>query len=204
MFFYVILVIYILIQVCWAYIGDIKSGTGQNQEVGMKRPCDTRWGSHYGSLLNILSIYSSICEVLEDISEVGNCQDQRAEARRLLRSLLKFDFVFCLHLMVDILEITNDLNKTLQRKDQDIVNAMEQVRTSKTRLQDMRDRGWGPLLEKVTSFCKKNNSEILNMEDPYYDGISRRRGSQVTCRTIELISYSVITCKFLMLFYFHS
>ncbi|XP_071715238.1 uncharacterized protein [Rutidosis leptorrhynchoides] len=160
--------------------GEVESGTGQNQEVGIKRPCDTRWGSHYGSLLNILTIYSSICEVLEDISEDGNCQDQRAEACRLLRSLLKFDFVFCLHLMVDVLEITNDLNTTLQRKDQYIVNAMHQVRGCKKRLQSMRDIGWESLLEKVSSFCEKTGIDILNMDDPYYDCISRRRGSHVS------------------------
>ncbi|XP_071718978.1 uncharacterized protein [Rutidosis leptorrhynchoides] len=53
--------------------GELESGTAQNQEVGIKRPCDTRWGSHYGSLLNILTIYSLICEVLKDISVNGNC-----------------------------------------------------------------------------------------------------------------------------------
>ncbi|XP_052621786.1 uncharacterized protein LOC128127356 [Lactuca sativa] len=64
---------------------EIQSGTGLNQEVGIKRPCDTRWGSHFGSLLNIKRTYSSICEVLEDIKVNGYCQDHRGEARRLLR-----------------------------------------------------------------------------------------------------------------------
>ncbi|XP_071704777.1 uncharacterized protein [Rutidosis leptorrhynchoides] len=82
--------------------------------------------------------------------------------------------------MVDVLEITNDLNTTLQRKDQDIVNAMHQVRGSKTRLQCMRDDGWELLFGKVSLFCGKNDIEITNMEDLYYDGISRRRGSHVS------------------------
>ncbi|XP_023766435.1 uncharacterized protein LOC111914961 [Lactuca sativa] len=43
--------------------GELESGTGLNQEVGIKRPSDTRWGSHFSSLLNIKNIYSSICEV---------------------------------------------------------------------------------------------------------------------------------------------
>ncbi|XP_023729570.1 uncharacterized protein LOC111877281 [Lactuca sativa] len=64
--------------------GEIQSGTGLNQEVGIKRPCDTRWGSHFGSLLNIKRVYSSICEVLEDVKVNSNCQDHRAEACRLL------------------------------------------------------------------------------------------------------------------------
>nr|XP_043611711.1 zinc finger MYM-type protein 1-like [Erigeron canadensis] len=67
--------------------GDIESGKGQNQEVGIKRPCDTRWGSHFASLLNIKIIYSSICEVLSDIKEDrSNNQDRRGEASRVFRS----------------------------------------------------------------------------------------------------------------------
>nr|KAJ0211702.1 hypothetical protein LSAT_V11C400185410 [Lactuca sativa] len=62
--------------------GDIQSGTSLNQEVGIKRPCDTRGGSHFGSLLNVNKTCSSICKVLEDIKFNINCQDHRAEARR--------------------------------------------------------------------------------------------------------------------------
>ncbi|KAJ9565643.1 hypothetical protein OSB04_001609 [Centaurea solstitialis] len=110
--------------------GELESGTGLNQEIGIKRPSDTRWGSHYGSLLNIKTLYPSICEVLEDIMEDANSQDHRSEARRMLKSILTFDFVFYLHLLVDILGITNELSTTLQRKDKDIINAMNQVSNS--------------------------------------------------------------------------
>ncbi|CAI9279120.1 unnamed protein product [Lactuca saligna] len=107
--------------------GELESGTGLNQQVGIKRPSDTRWGSHFSSLLNIKNIYSSICEVLEDLGRDNSDRDRKAEAICILRLLKSFDFVFCLHLMVDILGVTNHLNTTLQRKDQDIVNAMNQV-----------------------------------------------------------------------------
>ncbi|XP_062119540.1 uncharacterized protein LOC133834024 [Humulus lupulus] len=33
--------------------GELLSGRGQNQESGIKCPCDTRWGSHFGTLFNI-------------------------------------------------------------------------------------------------------------------------------------------------------
>ena len=81
--------------------------------------------------------------------------------------------------MVDILGITNDLNITLQKKDQNIVNAMHQVRSSKARLIQMRNEGWELLSNDVTLFCEKCEIDILNMEDPYYNGTSRRKGSQV-------------------------
>ncbi|XP_071704908.1 uncharacterized protein [Rutidosis leptorrhynchoides] len=67
---------------------------------------------------------------------------------------------------------------------------MHQVRGSKTRLQGMRDNGWELLLGKLNSFCLKNGIEITNMDDPYYDGISRRRGSHVS----SLHHYKVDIC----------
>ncbi|KAJ9536224.1 LOW QUALITY PROTEIN: hypothetical protein OSB04_un000610 [Centaurea solstitialis] len=115
-----------------------KFGTGLNQKTGIKRPSDARWGSHYGSLLNIKTLYHSICELLEDIMEYANCQGHRSQVRCMLKAILIFDCVFCLHLIVDILGITNKLNTTLQRKDQDIINAMHQVRSQK---KDCKKRG---------------------------------------------------------------
>jgi hypothetical protein len=52
---------------------------------------------------------------------------------------LPFKFAFALHLMKNILGITNELSITLQKKIQDIVNAMTLVKVSKQRLQTMRD-----------------------------------------------------------------
>ncbi|XP_023766995.2 uncharacterized protein LOC111915579 [Lactuca sativa] len=108
-------------------LSELESGTSLNQEVGSKRLSDTRWGSHFSSLLNIKNIYSSICEVVEHLGRDNSHHDRKAEAIRILRLLKSFDFVFCLHLMVDILGITNHLNTTLKRKDQDIVNAMNHI-----------------------------------------------------------------------------
>ena len=52
---------------------------------------------------------------------------------------LPFKFAFALHLMKNILGITNELLLALQKKIQDIVNAMTLVKMSKQRLQTMRD-----------------------------------------------------------------
>ena len=131
-------------------------------------------------LLNIKIIYSSVCEVLEDFGEDNSDRDRKAEAIRILKAIKSFDFVFCLHFMVDILAVTNHLNTSLQREDQDIVNAMIQVSTSKKALQDIRDVGWEPLLGNITLFCDKHDVQTVDMEDVYYNGISRRRGSQVS------------------------
>ncbi|KAL5720233.1 hypothetical protein ACHQM5_012915 [Ranunculus cassubicifolius] len=73
-------------------VGEIPSGKGLNQEIGVKRAGDTRWSSHYGSLLNLIRLYPSILEVLSGIVEDGLNPDQRDEASRLVHLKLYFDF----------------------------------------------------------------------------------------------------------------
>ena len=65
---------------------------------------------------------------------------------------LPFKFAFALHLMKIILGITNELSIALQKKIQDIVNAITLVKVSKQRLQTMRDDEWKALLTEVSLF----------------------------------------------------
>ena len=76
-------------------------------------------------------MFSSVVDVLDMVSEDGINVEQRGEANVLLDLLQSFEFVFNLHLMKSILGITNELSQALQRKDQDIVNAMTFVQVSK-------------------------------------------------------------------------
>ena len=69
--------------------------------------------------------------------------------------------------MKGVLGINNELSQALQRKDQDIVNAMKLVDISKQRLQVLRDDGWNSLLDEVSTFCAKNNIDVPNMDDLY-------------------------------------
>ena len=48
------------------------------------------------------------------------------------------EFVFLLFLMKKVLGITNELSQALQRKDQDLLNAMQFVQISKRRLYEMK------------------------------------------------------------------
>ena len=41
-------------------LGEIESGSGLNQEMRLARPSDTRWGSHYKTILHIIDMYSTI------------------------------------------------------------------------------------------------------------------------------------------------
>ena len=75
------------------------------------------------------------------IVDDGTFSEKRYEANNLRVSISSFDFVISLHLMRNILGATHELPKALQRKDQDIVNAMNLVKICKQQLQLMRDDG---------------------------------------------------------------
>ena len=118
-------------------------------------------------LISVLTIFSFIVEVLEMNVDDGTCSEQRCEANNLLVSISSFDFVISLHLMRNILRATHELSKALQRKDQDIVNAMSLVKECKTRLQLIWDNEWNSLLQEVSLFSQEHNIDILNMDDIY-------------------------------------
>jgi len=117
----------------------------------------------------MIILFSATLDVLEEIKKEGSKQLQRAQAHGLQRTMQRFEFVFLLHLMRKSLLITHDLSQTLQKKDQDIVNAMRLVKNAKIRLQKMRDGGWEELLKEVCEFCEEHNIQVLNMNDLYVD-----------------------------------
>ena len=58
-------------------------------------------------------MFSPVIDVLEIVEDNGLTSEQRAEACALLNSIQSFDFVFSLHLIKNILGITNDLSHAL-------------------------------------------------------------------------------------------
>jgi hypothetical protein len=81
------------------------------------------------------------------------------------------------HLMQEIFGYIEDLRRALQKKDQDIVNAMELVDLTKFHLQCLREEdGWKDFLQMVTFFCVKYNIKVVDMEDCYYPVGRPKRG----------------------------
>ncbi|XP_066384627.1 uncharacterized protein [Miscanthus floridulus] len=78
-----------------------------------------------------------------------------------------FEFVFFVHLMYVILGYTNELSECLQRRDQDILNAISLVNVAKSRMQELMSNGWDNFLQKVTSFCIKHGVEVPAMDGAY-------------------------------------
>ncbi|XP_062080895.1 uncharacterized protein LOC133785692 [Humulus lupulus] len=126
-------------------------------------------------------MFSSILDVLEEITNDSLNSDKKYEASIMLQVVQSYDFVFSLHLVKNILGITNELSQVLQKGDQDIVNAMDLVKVCKEQLQIMRDNGWDSLVEEVSKFCVEFNIDVLNMDGMYCaQGKSRRRAPKLT------------------------
>ncbi|XP_031258809.1 zinc finger MYM-type protein 1-like [Pistacia vera] len=167
--------------------GELSSGKVLNQETNLQRASDMRWGSHYGTLMSIILMFSSIIDVLEIVAKDGSNSEQRFHAKNIFKLMQSFDFVFSLFLMKDILGFTNELSQALQRKDQDIVNAMNLVEACKQALQLMRDNGWETLLSKVYSFCANHDIDVPNMDDKFFiQGRSQRKAQGITNNLIRL------------------
>ncbi|CAL2246580.1 unnamed protein product [Prunus armeniaca] len=142
------------------------TGRGLHQETSLKRAGDTRWSSHYGTIISIISMFSSVIHVLQMIID-DNPNDSAGEANKIQREMLTFQFVFHLFLVKAILGLTNDVSQALQKKDQEI----------------------------VSSFCDKHHIDVPNMDDAFVlPGRSRRNAPIETNRhhyRVELFIYVI-------------
>ncbi|XP_075101646.1 uncharacterized protein LOC107813939 [Nicotiana tabacum] len=105
-------------------MGELETGRGLNQELCLARAADTHWGSHYKSFKNFISMFGSIIDVLDTIVVDARTLEERAKAKGYLSTCQTFEVAFMLHLMRDVLGITNKLNTSSQKKEQDSANAI--------------------------------------------------------------------------------
>ncbi|XP_050278132.1 uncharacterized protein LOC126719641 [Quercus robur] len=149
---------------------EIETGRGANQIGTLQRARDTRWGSHFQSICSLIKMFDAICKVINTISEEGANYKQRGDAEGAYQVLTSFEFILILHLMKEIMGITNVLCQALQQHSQDLLNAMHLVSTTKSLIQNLRDDGWEPLLASVISFCEQHEIDIPDMNARYTKG----------------------------------
>ncbi|TVU45078.1 hypothetical protein EJB05_04549, partial [Eragrostis curvula] len=138
--------------------GQLQTGTG-----------DTRWSSHYKTLKSLVDMFPTVIKVLEIVRKEERDWKHRDKASNLLDYFQTFDFALYLQLMLTTLSITNILSQALQRKHQDIVNAIKCVKSTRCHLDEQRRNGWEKILELAYDFCDKHDIIKLNMEDAYID-----------------------------------
>ncbi|XP_066311085.1 uncharacterized protein [Miscanthus floridulus] len=117
-------------------------------------------------------MWEAIIDVLEIVKKDSIKPTCNGGALGLIGKIESFDFVFILHLMIELLSMTDILSH---------VEAMHLITDVKDGLHDMRNNGWEPLLRKVKTFCEKNEIEVSDMDKEInVRGTSRRRKQKVT------------------------
>ncbi|KAK8334131.1 hypothetical protein V6Z12_A10G247900 [Gossypium hirsutum] len=161
-------------------INELATGTGMNQIGTLQRPGETRWSSHLNSVTSLLKMYNATSTILENLKNTTSNYSQRGDAHNAYNRLRSFEFIFILHVMKKILGKTDNLCQALQRRSQDILNAMSLVLTTKDLIQKLRDDGWNELLKNVISFCETSELDFPDMNAQYIVGRSRNKKEDVT------------------------
>ncbi|KAK9672418.1 hypothetical protein RND81_12G099300 [Saponaria officinalis] len=151
-------------------VGTLETGKGKNQVCTLKRAGATRWGSHFRSISSLIKLFGATRATIDDLY-INGVDKVQGEAKAVGKALKKFDFVFCLHMMHDIMRITDFLCQALQKKDLDILNALHFLSITKEKLQSMRENGWDDLILKVGAFCCENDISMPDMSAPYKKGL---------------------------------
>jgi hypothetical protein len=162
--------------------GEISTGRGLNQQTSLARPGDTRWGSHHKTLLRLDGMWEHVIKVLSTVD--GNGRNPNSAAG-CIKKMERFKFALVLKLMLKLLGITNELSHLLQKKDTNIIHAMELVNDVKFRLATIRDSGWDSLFEEVQQFCTSKGIPVPNMDEE----IPVRGRSRLEGRTITNLHY---------------
>ncbi|VFQ90368.1 unnamed protein product [Cuscuta campestris] len=90
-------------------------------------------------------------------------------------------------------QITQDLSQALQRREQDLLNALKLVQVVKWRFQSMRtDDMWNKISNEVMEFCYKNNIFVPNMNDRYVKQNKRARNAPV----VTILHHYKFDCLF--------
>ncbi|XP_039135864.1 uncharacterized protein LOC120273305 [Dioscorea cayenensis subsp. rotundata] len=170
-------------------MNELELGRGLNQTCTLQRAGDTRWSSHLKSISNLIKIFNATSHVLDNISTEGRTSSQRGDADYVYTLMKSFDFVFVLHLMKKLMEITEILCQALQRESQDILNALHLVSTTKELIQNLRETGWEAFLLDLKYFCVKHDIDIPDM-DATFVARKGRLNSRFNEYTLELLSLS--------------
>jgi hypothetical protein len=79
--------------------GELETGTRLNQEMGLPRPGDTRWGSHYTTVCKIISMCPSIHYVPATLGDDTSHRADWTKIHFLEGAFESFKFVFSAHLI---------------------------------------------------------------------------------------------------------
>ncbi|XP_023767342.2 uncharacterized protein LOC111915937 [Lactuca sativa] len=62
-------------------IGETETGKGLNQEISLIRAGDTRWGSHFRTIVSLVNLFAEVVAVLKYVKEEGSTLSNRNQAK---------------------------------------------------------------------------------------------------------------------------
>ena len=92
---------------------EIETRRGANQIGTLQRAGGTCWGSHFQYICSLIKMFDATCKVINTISEEGANYKKRGDAEGAYQVLTSFEFVLILHMMKEIMGITNILFQAL-------------------------------------------------------------------------------------------
>jgi hypothetical protein len=131
------------------------------------RPKTSTKTSHLGSVSNLMDMFNAVRSVLHNIGADASTGLIRADGDTSFNHLISFEFVFIMCLMREVLEIAHMLSHALQKKSQDIINAIRLVSSTKDFLQKLREHGWESFLAKILKFYETYQVNVPDMGDTY-------------------------------------
>ena len=114
--------------------------------------------------MRLFSLFPEVIKVLKYVEKEALDGRNRNQATGILSYFKKFEFAFYSHLMEHILGITDLLSRSLQKRDQNIVEAVSMIKGTKQALVRLRTSGFDAFLKIVNSFCEKHDIVVLNMD----------------------------------------
>lgn len=131
----------------------------------MKSLSTTRWACRSEAVNAIKHNYYALIQALEHIIDTTKQTDVRAKGRGLLFQLRHFNFILGLNIMDPILAMINKVNKYLQGENCDLLSAMNNVKSLRCAIIDMRSEiEYKCIYNSTVLMCEKLNVEIPKLK----------------------------------------
>ncbi|XP_023763640.1 uncharacterized protein LOC111912137 [Lactuca sativa] len=138
-----------------------------------------------------MNLFAEVVEVLNYVKDEGSSLSNRNQAKGIWSYFKTLDFVFLLHLMLEILGLTDTLSKHLQKKDQDILEAASLVKGTTKALIVFRKDGFPQIWKKVCAFREKHSIGIVDMSE-YYGTPRKRRTNTTNQHHFEVVTFNMV------------
>nr|XP_012574299.1 uncharacterized protein LOC105852643 [Cicer arietinum] len=117
-------------------------------------------------ILSMKNLYNPTCAALQNVRRNGTSYSTCGNANVAYKVIKSFEFILILHMMKEIMKITDNLCQALQHKSQDILNAMQLINNTKALIQKLRDGGSDDLLKnELNHILCAQTMELLSLSN---------------------------------------